>query len=56
MVNSEILDLKLDPLMLGRDAGDPVDVSLQQAHSALKVQYFVIKKLQQILMKIIAKK
>ena len=32
----EKLDLELDPLVLRGDAGDPVDVRLQQAHRALK--------------------
>ena len=34
--DSEGLDLELDPLLLGRDAGHPVDLRLHQAHLALR--------------------
>ena len=34
--DGEGLDLELDPLLLGRDAGHPVDLRLHQAHLALR--------------------
>ena len=60
----EKLDLELDPLVLRGDAGDPVDVRLQQAHRALekggqdepqRVKTSVMKKLDQIWMNIMAR-
>ena len=62
--NGERLDLELDPLVLRGDAGDPVDVRLQQAHCALKggqdepkqvCKNSAMKKLDQIWMNIMAR-